>query len=422
MHTTLRRLIGVTAAAAACAVAPGVGSASSDPECNRDGQVRPTFVTVTEAVWKPVGASDWRAFPDDVRVCDYDTSNPPITSFMVQLRVPTGVALADRMPAGSRFRLSLRTTDSRDPVQRVSGYFGNPDVTFRGRDVVVEGDVASVKVPDAWNGSEPVCPQTSRPVVLLDLQTNWEFAPGTVAYRQQGLVMGHNAARSGGLAVSGAGIGFSITGCGDGDPSTKEGFADGFIPGDFLVDLGLPEGALESAPPDAIDGFMQLLKDKTVDRTAEFTRVTRGGVLGVAFAFRTSYSTHEVSVGLEEQNVKALKKCSLAGAPAIYAETGGTTVVTCAAPLRLLSKGRWTLSGKRKSRLRVATLAFTPRPDVTYRVRATRGKVVRAGACKTGGARATCSVRLVGRGKWKIEVTSITEGIWGDVVTRTYRT
>ncbi len=423
MRTTPRRCLAIAATAAACVAAPGVATASSDPVCNKDGQVRPDFVSVSEAVWKPAGEADWRPFPTAVHVCDYDGSSGPMTAVEIQFVTPTGGgALGDHMPAGSRFRLSLRTTDSRDPVQRVSGIFGNPDVTFRGRDLVVEGDVASQRLPDAWNGEEPVCTLPSRADVSLTLQSNYEFAPGTVAYKQQGLVMGTNAARVGLLTVSSAGIFFTIAGCGDGDPSTKEGFADGFIPGDLLVDLGLPAGTLESAPPEAIDGFLQLLKDKTVDGSAVFARATRGGVLGVTFRFRTSYSKHDVDVRLDDQNLKAIKKCNFAGAPVSYSFAGDRTVVTCSAPLRLVTKGKWKLIGKKKSRLRIASLAFTTTPGAVYRVKATRGRVERAGTCKAKGPQGPCTVRLVGRGKWTVSVTSIKEGIEGDVVTRRYRT
>lgn len=422
MRTTPRRLLAIAATTAACVAAPGVATASSDPVCNQDGRVRPDFMSVREAVWKPVGAADWRPFPTAVHICDYDASSGPITAFNVQLAMATGDALDDHMPAGSRFRLTMRTTDARDPVQRVSGLVGNPDVTFRGRDLVVEGDVASVRLPHVWNGDEPVCSSPARATVSLTLQSNWAFAAGTVAYRQQGLMMGTNAAREGGLTVSSAGIFFSIAGCGDGDPSTREGFADGFIPGDLLVDLGLPAGTLESAPPEAIDGFLQMFKDTTVDGSAVFTRATRGGVLGVAFQFRTSYSKHDVDVRLDAQNIKAIRKCSLAGASVGYSNAGDRTVVTCAAPLRLVTRGTWKLTGKKKSRLRIASLVFTTTPDAVYRVKATRGRVERAGTCKAKSTRGTCTVRLIGRGKWTVSVTSIKEGIEGDVVTRRYRT
>lgn len=422
MRTTPQRLLAIAATAVACVSAPGVATASSDPVCNKDGQARPDFMSVSEAVWKPVGAADWRPFPTAVHVCDYDASSGPITAFNVHLVVPLGEVLADHMPVGSRFRLSMRTTDARDPVHRVSGLFGDPDVTFRGRDLVVEGDVVAVRLPHEYVGDEPVCSSPARASVSLTLQSGQEFAAGSIAYRQQGLVMGTNAARVGLLTVSGAGIFFSIAGCGDGDPSTKEGFADGFIPGAFLEELGLPAGTLESAPPEAIDGFLQLLKDKTVDGSAVFARATRGGVLGVTFQFRTSYSKHDIDVRLNDQNLRAIKKCNFAGAPVSYSVAGDRTVVTCSATLRLVTKGKWKLTGKKKSRLRIASLAFTTTPGAFYRVKATRGRVERAGTCKAKGAQGTCTVRLVGRGKWTVSVTSIKEGIEGEVVTRRYRT
>lgn len=422
----------------AFAIAVGVASAPAAPvdprlTCNPDGVERAPSVTVVEAVVKPVGAADWQAWPSTVLICSSESQaiGPLPTGAAVRFRYVsedgqlTGSDVRAAMPPGTRYRLRLQTSASLEPMTSLSGWIANPEFTISGRDVTIEGDVVETLIAGSGDdpSTRPCPPAGTQGNVSVDLLMRPRVleVPGTVYYNSDGIVYGTNAWMYGHPTISSAGLFFSITGCGDADPSTKEGFAHGFLPAARLAEMGIPQATFETAPPEAIDGFLQMLNNSVPDGGAVFSRVTRGGVIGAAFEYRTSYSAHELGVRPDADNLNAIRVCAALGKPvASSAGAEGRTVVTCSAKLRYIKRPAWALSGSKGAKRRTATLEFAATTGVRYRVSAVKGATTRTGTCVVKKGVGRCTVRLVGKGRWAVAVTPTKGDLVGEVVRRSF--
>lgn len=119
-------------------------------------------------------------------------------------------------------------------------------------------------------------------------------------------------------------VSLQIAGCGDGDPSTKEGFFQGFLPAAGLAQAGLNAATIDSLPSQAVDGMMQMENNGQADPSATFAPATsaattpqhapgqtvtsESGPAAITIDYQLSYSSHTLATKVNSKAVRAAKK------------------------------------------------------------------------------------------------------------------
>ncbi len=210
-------------------------------------------------------------------------------------------------PPGTRFSLTLRSTG--DAPSMVHGTMVDPVVSYQGQDAVIQALPTSQTFPLVY-GPNSACEgrTVSRPAAVSGV-----LLLGETSLR--GAFFATNAAASGTPTPRGDGaFDVFLTGCGDRDESTLEGFFEGFI----------PNSALGVAPALAAiaDDIVQVVNDGVVQTKVEVDPARRADVVpfgvrvpgrlvpeGVVLSYRLSYSAHTVAVRPDRKLLKAARRC-----------------------------------------------------------------------------------------------------------------
>ena len=308
-------LLGGSAAGATTASAP------ADAQDTCDGAFPPTAkpagAVVVSAQFKAPGAAAFADIPADVRVCNYFRAEGGLTGInhvTVSLQhapSPTEPMLQNIsawVPNESVLKIVFDIPASEGVPSQFIGALDDPSVTFAGQRVTVQGTMSTVRWPQQGTDCATAEP---RGVSMFDIVTGSSNPLlATVFSAFAGAFVGTNAHTFNPPQPATGGLTFAITGCGDGDPATPDGFAKGFVPLDALELMGLPTDDFASAPAAAIDGFLAMTNNGAAAPGATFTRATVNGRRGIAFTYSTSFSPHTIAIKPDVGNLRVLKACS----------------------------------------------------------------------------------------------------------------
>lgn len=320
---------------------PTAGPTAGPDTCD-DAYPKPAVVgvaTVVSARFKAPGA-DWAAIPPEVRICNYYRAQGGLTGLnhvTVSLQHapdPANPRLQDVerwIPRGSRLEIVLDMPTSAGAPSQFIGALDDPDVAFSGQRVTVRGNVATVRWPEDGSSCTTAAPRGISMFDVVTGSTNPLVATALTAFT--GSFIGTNAHTFNPPAPSTSGVQFKITGCGDGNPATPDGFAKGFVPLAALALMGIPAEAFSGVPAAAIDGFLSMVNNGATAPAATFTRTTMNGLDGIFFVYQTSFSPHTLAVRPDLRSLKVLQSCPAKQVKSKTVKKGkqkGKTTLSCA--------------------------------------------------------------------------------------------
>jgi hypothetical protein len=256
------------------------------------------------------------AFRDQTgRVCIYVTyyDNPDLFPY-----VSYSLSALSPLAPGTTIRIVLRSSAA-PPVYAV-GSMSDADVTFAGQTITITAGTVShsfsISQPGTCNGQLYTEEAGFNGVVPLASE-----GPASQA-RWAGTFFATNATSFSMPTVSpdGTSVSLDITGCGDGDPSTVDGFFTGFIPAAALRGLGLDAGLLDSVSDSVADELLELDDNGKAAPSADFSvedapaagRATVPGTstpAGMSIDYRLSFSSHRLTTRPDRAAIKLAKKC-----------------------------------------------------------------------------------------------------------------
>jgi hypothetical protein len=262
-------------------------------------------------------------------------------------------------PDGTQARVTLTSNGPR-PLT-VAGSFTGLSAVFSARKVVVTGAGATLRtgtVPGP-GGSLTVTPDCSGTPMNMDNS----FA-GIVDFDSGagGAIAATDRAYAGSFFASnafsftrpliepdGESVSFDVQGCGDGDPSTEDGFFQGFIPATAVAELGIPRPVLADVSNTVIDELIDVedngrpVSDEDLEillgkprpataRPAATTPATKTPE-GISIDYKLSFSKHRVTTRANARGVKLAKKCRSSRGKLKVVKRGkgkkATRVLTC---------------------------------------------------------------------------------------------
>lgn len=250
---------------------------------------------------------------------------------------PGGMDLSSFYPGGTEFSFDL-TSSGPDPLFFI-GAADDPVASIDGNTITVQGKSAQVKFSFQYGASGPNCSAGTTTMssffggaVMLE-PSGGGLSDELLAYA--GGYFGTNAQQTTLPTVSDDGQSASVTiwGCGDGDPSTEDGFFQGFIPIDGTSEGGLTEKiaqplanvdeqsvddlnlvTLEDNGEPQPDADLEFVSEEEVvpedpGGTSEASNVRAAAddgdqVAGIFIEYHTSFSEHEMTTRVNTAAVK----------------------------------------------------------------------------------------------------------------------
>ena len=134
---------------------------------------------------------------------------------------------------------------------------------------------------------------------------------GSIGGSNAYMIMGPNLKFPGDPNRGNGSMTYSLTGCGDGNPSTIDGFLDSFLSTTFLQQLGISQSVLQIADGAAVTAMMSTVDNgKSVAATYAKERDLTDSSWGVRMLYRTSFSPHNVAIGSNGKAVAFSKSCA----------------------------------------------------------------------------------------------------------------
>lgn len=288
-------------------------------------------------------------------------------------------------PDGTTYRISATVPGFR--AATAGGQIANPKLTVSGEMFTLEGQTVLAKNPCSSPG-----------------RRTWGagvFAAGQGQANLQDSTVGTNGFRAGIGSVYG-GLYYEVEGCGDGDPSTKDGQLDGFISPSSLESMGITQEKLSAATD--LASLFSVADNGQPGTDLTFAKESaQGGRQGVRLTYKLSFSPHRVVV--EPRDKSGIPPAGGGGG-------GGGITVTPARP-----SVKWKLNKKKRTVL--ATVKYVA--GLSYAVSAKSGKKTARGRCKSDPKKqvVACSVRLK-KGKWLASITAAVAGKTSPAVTRRF--
>lgn len=277
-------------------------------------------------------------------------------------------------PDGTTYRISATVPGFR--AATAGGQIANPKLTVNGETFTLEGQTVLAKNPCSSPG-----------------RRTWGAGVFAAAQGQANLqdsTVGTNGFRAGIGPVYG-GLFYEVEGCGDGDPSTKDGQLDGFISPSSLASMGITQEKLSAASD--LASLFSVADNGQPGTDLTFSRESaQGGQQGVRLTYKLSFSPHRVVVEPRDKS----------GIPPAGGGGGGGSATAPAKP-----SAKWKLNKKKRT-----VSAMVKYVDgVSYAISAKYGKKTIPGRCTTNIRKKTvaCSVKLK-KGKWLTSITATASG------------
>lgn len=234
-------------------------------------------------------------------------------------------------PQGTLFSVTVESSGP-EPLFLL-GVMDNPVAQFEGQKVTFQGESTTVNFPaNGWTADgSPDCSGGTldyrswlRAIVALEPIPE---DPALTEYLYRGTYVGTNSPVPELPVVSEDGdtVEVGVQGCGDGDPSTEEGFFKGFVPANGVAEMGIDQSLLESLSDELVDQLMQLLDNGVLTPDALFELASQQEVAltppavgartqasepaGITIDYRFSYSVHRLATTSNRKNVRRAKTC-----------------------------------------------------------------------------------------------------------------
>jgi len=360
------RLAGLAGAAVAAGALLTPSSAFADTTCGAGQQPTATAggatLTITSIQARKPGESTWEDAAPNLCVSIFGDTSPlpanidPDTtnryaSFSFQRNnggTPGSPDLAPEYPAGTRFSIAAATAGG-GPIMTL-GRFDRPRAAITDTEIVLQGESVPFRAP-VTTGTPPdvtvdcdagtTHASSLSGIVLLDPSGDGWVAQRTRA--QRGVVFGTDAYAFGtptsGEVDGNKVLAIHVTGCGDGDPATEDGFFTGFLPTNAVVAMGLDPAVLVAAPEAAFEHLMLLTSDGaplgggfTSPATLDDTAIEADGVVaagtggttrnGVLLDDRLSYSAHQLNAGVRQTAATEAAACLTRGGEILASGSG----------------------------------------------------------------------------------------------------
>ena len=337
---------GVIVAALACALCLASPALAQDPP-PRDGGTCATEsgpLRLTQAWARPPGG-EWEdplaklcvlfhyhhssrpAVPPDAGPPP-DHGPPPMALVSFRTRAHDSPDLSSVYPPGTLFSLVVESSGPQPLV--AMGTFADPRARMDGGRVTLQAATAPV-TPSYWSGFE--MPRCSPPSMTLRsaLQGVILFDPGDSSItaerlrRDRGAYVGTNAeqiqARPAGDALE-----IYLSGCGDADPATLDGFYTAFIPARGAGQLGIGSWLLALLSDREIDAVMKLTDNGRPVRASDFEVASAEEVAlrpapgvepapageapaGILVDYHLSFSPHVIRATANRGQVRVARRC-----------------------------------------------------------------------------------------------------------------
>ena len=188
-----------------------------------------------------------------------------------------------------------------------AGTMKDPRLRIEGDRFVVEGQAVTRKVFDASLG-ESGCAGARTSTVLGGVV----FGPWT-GPNYRGSIVGANGYNQSSPQIGTDGsLEYFVAGCGDGDPSTLEGFYDAQFGKAFLDSGGVTQAVLEASDDAAVQALFNVTNNGVASGATFAKGAGQDGQIVVLMNYRTSFSEHTIGVRANRKATAFARKCTKA--------------------------------------------------------------------------------------------------------------
>jgi len=256
---------------------------------------------------------------------------PGCRASQMAIGLPVVGSKYDDYPAETTFRLSVETP------QTFRASFGGssleaPVLRTSTTGFSVTGKAATIRAPN--DHSEDCHGPTTKGrfwnAAVLGAVTGSSDGTGEDQYPQRGSIMGSNALSTSGPYLLNGSMQMTVTGCGDGKPSTIDGFVNAFLSPESLDVAGVSQDLIVQADDLALGQIFALTDNGAVGGGATFGHeLGQDGRVGVRLNYPTSFSRHVVKIQAAKQRVAWARKCVRLKAKIRRLRTGKKIFLTC---------------------------------------------------------------------------------------------
>lgn len=204
-------------------------------------------------------------------------------------------------PEGTLFRVSGQLPGFK-PLS-AGGGMDEPAMLVEGEKFTVQAK--AVKVRSAID--EAAC-ASARPLTVLAFSLSPRLSgPGA---KLSELSAGSNGYSFASPQIQGNRLFFDALGCGDGDPSTLDGFINAQLSGAFLATLGISQAVLRVSDSSSLTSMINLSDSGKASRVSFDKQTALDGTLAVRMKYLTSFSRTQFQLGANKQAVAFAKRCA----------------------------------------------------------------------------------------------------------------
>ena len=208
-------------------------------------------------------------------------------------------------PEGTVFRIAGRVPNF-TPVHG-AGSLKNPRLQIEGDRFVVEGQAITRKVFDASLGESGCADADTQTILSGVVFGDW------IGSQYQGTIVGANGYTASQPKIDSSGsIEYFVAGCGDGNPTTLEGFYDAQFGKAFLDSGGVTQAVLAASDDPAVQALFNVTNNGQASGATFAKAAGQDGQIVVLMNYRTSFSAHTISVRANKKATAFARKCTKA--------------------------------------------------------------------------------------------------------------
>lgn len=206
------------------------------------------------------------------------------------------------LPTGDKIRVTIES-DLYTPLYLV-GLFGPGQTIYEGNRAIITGTVNEITLPPEAGEECVIDEEEPQPQWFLFLQLD-RGDPAEEAYAGSYFATDSYPAvpkvLEGGKAFS-----LELSGCGDGDPNTADGFFDGFIPDAAAAKLGISPELIASLSAPVAGQLVQVTNNGQPTNAGLTLEKVEGGI---KFGYALSYSSHHILIRANHRAIALTRHC-----------------------------------------------------------------------------------------------------------------
>jgi hypothetical protein len=204
--------------------------------------------------------------------------------------------------AGDKIRVTVES-DLYTPLYLV-GLFSPGPTIYEGNRVIVTGTVNEIRLPQEAGEDCVIDEEEPQPQWLLFLQLD-RGDPAEEAYAGSYFATNSYPAVPK-VLEGGKAFGLELSGCGDGDPNTADGFFDGFIPDAAAAKLGISPELIASLTAPVAGQLVQVTNNGQPTNAGLTLEKVEGGI---KFGYSLSYSSHHILIRANHKAIALTRRC-----------------------------------------------------------------------------------------------------------------